>query len=224
MKVSLFTRAAARLGAVCAGMLLGAQTLAMPIDLKANFFIEDGTVVSFGPDCVEPVNTDCTSLTIAESDNPGFGSFFVINDPFFNDPQLFDPAETEPVFLDFEYEFLLGAGNDDVFLLSLFDADDFFNEVVIDLVDTTGLISATTINLTQVAADLGIDLATKLGIAWIFDDLSGSGTDSEFTIANVVIGPAAVTNPPSTTVSAPGTVFLMLMGLLGLAWRRCRAG
>ena len=86
------------------------MVIADTIDLNYPNFYADPTVSVAG---------DGKSATMSE--DPGYGTVLLSNDPFFGDPIL--PFPSDPFLLSFSYEFTVPVGNHDNFYVKLFDAD-----------------------------------------------------------------------------------------------------
>ena len=215
-------------------VLASTRAVAVPIDLENEFFIDPDLVVSFDRDTAGIA----TGVAVAEGDQDPVLLIppLVSNNPELGDPPII-PALTEDVFLTFDYSFTLGAGEDDIFSVQIFDAfelDGFFLPVeveVIELAATGGaVVSADAINLTSIATAFAVDVSTELGIDFFLDDFLVADTFSSFSLSNVQIGAAAPPDnggggpgPDPSPVPEPSTLFLLLLGIAGLAMARQRA-
>ena len=211
--------------------LASTRAMAAPIDLENEFFIDPDLVVTFQRDTAGVA----TGVTVAEGDQDLSLLIppLVSNNPELGDPPII-PDLTEDVFLTFDYSFTLGAGEDDIFSVQIFDAfelDAFFLPVefeVIELAPTGGtVVSADAINLTTIAAGFLVDPSTDLGIDFFLDDFLVSDTFSSFSLSNVQIGAAPPDNggggPGPSPVPEPSALLLLLLGVAGLGMVRQRA-
>ena len=195
--VSAAGRAAVRyvLGfAVLLGISISAQ--AMPIDLN-QLYADPGAPIS--------IAADGSSATFTE--DPAIFSVFLSNVPGFGDAELVTASDGAT--LSFDYNFVLGADNDDLFHFALLNGltGDPLGTPYDLLVTASGSGTATFALSALVGSTLGLQFELTS-----FDALY----DSFLTINNLHID-VPVVEPPPTTVPEPGSIALTLAGLSALA-------
>ena len=190
---------------VAALIVASAQNVASAVAINLNDFF------FFGGDPVT-VAADGSSATIGE--DTFFSSVLLVNDPYWGDPNVIQPAED--VFLTFEYEYAGSLGNVDTFQAILFDSDvgisaslDSFSISTVDIGTTTSTVTSNG----SISFDLTSHLGSTLGLQFeLYSSRSGSNPDLLFdsvvTISNVRL------ETDTSNVPESSTNYLLLLGSL----------